>query len=166
MTQRIPGQVPATRPHAASTRRLWLRPVVALGSAAALAAAVTAAILPAAQAAATAPATATIRVTAVTKATVKVPFGIVETDVVENGAARIVGAASLICRGTGPTSPPHCAATLDLSRGDLFFTVTGTKSGAAGRLAKGTGSYAGMRGSIVATSESATKTRLVIKLHK
>jgi hypothetical protein len=47
----------------------------------------------------------------VTKATTKIPFGIIEADIDKNGAGKVVGADSLICRGTSPSKPPKCAYT-------------------------------------------------------
>jgi hypothetical protein len=165
MNSRIPGDSPARRPLRSAVRRSRLRPVLAASGSLALLGAATATAVPLAQAAAHPP-TTTIRFVSVTKAATKIPFGIIEADVDKNGAGKTVGADSLICRGTSPSKPPTCAVSVDLAKGDLFFTVTGTPSGTAGRLVGGTGRYARFAGTVNATQLSPTRTRVVIKLHK
>jgi hypothetical protein len=165
MKSRIPDHSPGARPRISSVLRLRLRPVIAIGGGLAVAAAVTGTAVPLAQAAARSPVT-TIRLESVTKATTKIPFGIIEADIDKNGAGKVVGADSLVCRGTSPSSPPKCAVSVDLAKGDLFFVVTGTRSGAAGRVVGGTGVYAKYSGTVTATTVSATRTEVVIKLRK
>jgi hypothetical protein len=165
MNSRIPGHSPAARPRISPVRRLRLRPVIAIGGGLAVAAAVTATAGAMAQAAASSP-TTTIRFASATEATTKIPFGIIEADIDKNGAGKVVGADSLICRGTSPSKPPKCAVSVDLANGDLFFAVTGTQSGTTGRLVGGTGAYAKHSGTVTATQLSPTRTRVVIKLRK
>jgi hypothetical protein len=159
------GRPPAARPRNSLVRRLRLRPVTAIGGSLALAGAVTAITVPLAQAAASSP-TTTIRFVSVTKATTKIPIGIVEADIDKNAAGKTIGADSLICRGTSPSKPPKCAVTVDLAKGDLFFAVTGTRSGTVGKLVGGTGRYARHSGTVTATQVSPTRTRVVIRLRK
>jgi hypothetical protein len=142
--------------------------VIAAAAAITLAGAVSAAAIPVAQAAtAAAPAaTTTLTFQGVTKSNVRVPKGGVEVDVVRNLAGKAVGADSLVCHVSGPKAPPKCAVSFSLPGGYLFFAVTATKTGAAGSEVAGTGRYAHTTGGIVATGISATKTKVVITLHR
>jgi hypothetical protein len=141
--------------------------ICAAAAAVTLAGAVSAAAATA-QAATAAPAASatTITLIGVTKANTRVPHGGVEVDVIDNQAGKAIGAGSLVCHVTSEKAPPKCAVSLNLPGGYLFFSVTGTKTGAAGLLAAGTGKYAGTTGKIVATGISKTRTRVVVTLHK
>jgi hypothetical protein len=165
MNSRTPGHSPGARPRTAPVPRQRLRPVVAIGGGLAVVAAVAATAGSLAQAAVSSP-TTTIRFLSVTKATTKIPFGIIEADIDKNGAGKVIGADTLICRGTSPSKPPKCAVSVDLAKGDLFFAVTGTQSGTTGRLVGRTGVYAKYSGTVTAIQLSATRTRVVIKLRK
>jgi hypothetical protein len=168
MNPRTPGHTPAAPSRISPARRLRPRSVLALGGGLAVAGALTAAAVPLAQAAPNSPnsPTTTIRLISVTKAMTRIPSGGVEVDVDQNSGGRVVGADSLICHVVPPSRQPKCAVSIDLAGGDLFFVVTGTRTGAAGRFVGGTGRYAGDSGTVTATNTSATKSRVVIRLHR
>jgi hypothetical protein len=141
--------------------------VIAAAAALTLAGAVTTAAIPLAQASTAAgPATTTtLTLLSVTKSNVRVPHGGVEIDVIQNQAGKAIGAGSLVCRVLNPKAPPKCAVSVNLAGGYLFFSVTGTKTGAAGPEVAGTGKYAHTTGSVFATNVSQTKTKVVVTLH-
>lgn len=142
--------------------------LIAAAAAVTLAGAVSAAAIPLAQAATAAgpAATTTLTFQGVTKANTRVPNGGVEVDVVRNLSGAAIGADSLVCHVTSRKAPPKCAVSFSLPGGYLFFSVTATKTGAAGPEVGGTGKYAHTTGSIVATGISATKTKVVVTLHR
>ena len=145
-------------------RRRPLRSAAGLIGAVTIAGGIAAAVQPAAQAAGTSHHTV-IRLTSISKDMTRVPIGGVEVDVDKSGG-KVIGADTLICRVVSKKKPPKCAATVDLSGGVLLFTATPTKTGAVGRLTGASGKYAGSTGSIRATSESPTRTKVVIRLSK
>jgi hypothetical protein len=153
-----------TQPSGSRRRLSPLRSAVLAGSVLALAGGATAIAVPLALAGTTSSST-TIRLISTAKSQTRFTGGGVEVDVDKNAAGKVVGADSLICRVASRTAPPKCAATISLAKGDLFFTVTGTRTGATGRLVRGTGAYARDSGKITATNITATKTQVVIKLH-
>jgi hypothetical protein len=141
--------------------------VIAAAAAITLAGAVTTAAIPLAQAATAAKpaATTTLTLLSVTKSNVRVPHGGVEIDIIKNQAGTAIGAGSLVCRVLNPKAPPKCAVSVNLPGGYLFFSVTGTKTGATGPEVAGTGRYAHTTGSVTATNVSQTKTKVVVTLH-
>ena len=62
--------------------------------------------------------------------------------------------------------PGSCAEAINLTKGALFFSGKASKTGASGKIVAGTGAYAGALGTLVATSRSATKTLIVIRLRR
>lgn len=108
--------------------------------------------------------TTTIHLVSLQVSAKMIPTAILETDKDEN-AGKVAGADGLICllpaRKFGA-----CVAAINLAKGALFFEGAPTKTGAAGKIVGGTGKYAGAAGTLVATSTSATRTLLVIKLRK
>jgi hypothetical protein len=145
--------------------------VIAAAAAVTLAGAVSAAVIPLAQgataAAGAAPAaTTTLTFQGVTKSNVRVPKGGVEVDVIRKLSGTAIGAGSLVCHVINPKAPPKCAVSFNLPGGYLFFSVTGTKTGAAGPEVGGTGKYAHTTGNVVATDISQTKTKVVVTLHR
>lgn len=168
MNPRTRSQQTTTAPTTSiARRRRHSRPaMIGAVSALALAGGVGAMVAPAAQAAAS-PAHSshtTITLISTTKSNVRVPNGGVEVDVDKTTAGKVVGADSLVCHAAGKSV--SCAVTIYLAKGALFFVAKPTKSGAAGHLVAGTGRYAkDTGGTVTATGMSATKTRVVIKLH-
>jgi hypothetical protein len=143
------------------------RPVVLAATCGLTVAGLATAIVPAALATPThrpRPAT-TIRL--LTDQVTEISFGTasVQADKVETTAGKALGADGLVC-----LLPRHksgsCAEAINLTKGTLFFSGKASKTGASGRIVAGTGAYAGAVGTLVATSKSATKTLIVIRLRR
>jgi hypothetical protein len=104
----------------------------------------------------------TIRLVSLQVTAKMIPTAVLESDKDETGAGKVAGADGLVCL----IPAGKCVAAINLTKGALFFAGAPTKSGASGKIVGGTGKYAGAAGTLVATSTSATRTLLVIKLRK
>jgi hypothetical protein len=89
----------------------------------------------------------------------------IESDRDETAAGKVIGADGFVCLLPGH-KPGSCAAVINLTAGALFFSGKASKTGASGKIVDGTGKYAGAAGTAVATSKSASKTLIVIRLRK
>jgi hypothetical protein len=142
------------------------RPAVLAAACGVAAAGFATAIVPAAFAtSAHRPHPTTIRLVAYQVTDVSFGSASVEADKVETAAGKFLGADGLVCLRPGHTSG-SCAEAINLKKGALFFSGKATKTGASGKIVAGTGAYAGAVGTLVATSRSATKTLIVIRLRK
>jgi hypothetical protein len=142
------------------------RPVVLAATCGMAAAGIAAVTVPAALAApAHRPRPTTIRLVAYQVTEVSFGTASVEADKVKTTAGKVLGADGLVCLLPGHKSGP-CAEAINLTKGALFFSGKASKTGASGKIVAGTGAYAGALGTLVATSRSATKTLIVVRLRR
>jgi hypothetical protein len=142
------------------------RPVVLAATCGLAAAGLATAIVPAALATPThRPRPTTIRLVAYQVTSSSFGTASVEADKVVTTAGKVVGADGLVCLLPGHKSG-SCAEAINLTKGALFFSGKASKTGASGKIVAGTGAYAGAVGTLVATSRSATKTLIVIRLRR
>jgi hypothetical protein len=111
------------------------------------------------------PRPATIRLMALQVTQDMISTANISSDMDETAAGKVIGADGFVCLLPGH-KPGSCAAAINLTAGALFFSGRASKTGASGKIIDGTGKYAGAAGTAVATSKSASKTLIVIRLRK
>jgi hypothetical protein len=142
------------------------RPLVLAAASGVAVAGLTTAIVPAALAVPAHPARpTTIRLMALQVTQDMISTANISSDRDETAAGKVIGADGFVCLLPGHR-PGSCAAVINLTAGALFFSGKASKTGASGKIVDGTGKYAGAAGTAVATSKSASKTLIVIRLRK
>jgi hypothetical protein len=142
------------------------RPLVLAAACGVAVAGLATAIVPAALAAPAQPALPTIiRLVANQVTQDMISTATIESDKDETAAGKVIGADGFVCLLPGHKAG-SCAAVINLTAGALFFSGKASKTGASGKIIDGTGKYAGAAGTAVATSKSASKTLIVIRLRK